>query len=83
MIGLRKNDDSADTKKDNTAATFSVSRFSFTVTVGIEKDTIMYKLILPDHVVSGLRIISFVLFLFFAIDINTKSIATVLVVLGE
>ena len=44
---------------------------------------VMYKLILPDNVVSGLRIISFVLFLFFAIDINTKSIATVLVLLGE
>lgn len=43
----------------------------------------MYKLLLPDNVVSGLRVGSLALFLLFAIDINRRSIVAALVVLGK
>ncbi len=43
----------------------------------------MYKLVLPDNVVSGLRLSSLALFLVFAIHINIKSILAALLVLGK
>ena len=43
----------------------------------------MYKLLLPDHVVSGLRICSLMLFLLFAVDINRRSILAALVLIGK
>jgi hypothetical protein len=43
----------------------------------------MYKLVLQDNVVSGLRLLSLALFLVFAIQINIKSIVAAVLVLGK
>lgn len=43
----------------------------------------MYQLILPDNVVSGLRLSSIAIFLVFTIHINIKSILAVILVLGK
>ena len=43
----------------------------------------MYKLVLPDNVVSGLRLLSLGLCLFFTIHISMKSIITAIPLLGK
>jgi hypothetical protein len=43
----------------------------------------MYKLVLPDNVVSGLRLLSLALVLVFAIHINIKSVLAAILLLGK